>query len=220
MQPIPRRPWHAKFGFALALVPIIGAAALSVSAATIYLAQAKAPVFKKLPKRAPIKVVVPPKTDVQKTLDNIKIPAPVISASASPIPNLKFSSLNLAVPQLPGKGIMKSVAGKRDYNVNASASVTTPDVASMVQGEMPAGTPSGSGGPPAGETGGPPANTPSPAAPSGSAAPTTTAPAGTGSQAPTITAANCAQFSGVPSCSYVTDPSGQTMCNQCKAAGL
>jgi len=32
-------------------------------------------------------------------------------------------------------------------------------------------------------------------------------------------AANCAQFSSVPSCSYVTDPNGRTLCDACKAAG-
>lgn len=32
-------------------------------------------------------------------------------------------------------------------------------------------------------------------------------------------AANCAQFSSVPSCSYVTDPNGRTLCEACKAAG-
>ncbi len=35
-----------------------------------------------------------------------------------------------------------------------------------------------------------------------------------------VNASNCAQFSAVPSCTYVSDPNGQTLCNQCKAAGF
>lgn len=35
-----------------------------------------------------------------------------------------------------------------------------------------------------------------------------------------VNASNCAQFSAVPSCTYVPDPNGQTLCNQCKAAGF
>jgi len=38
-----------------------------------------------------------------------------------------------------------------------------------------------------------------------------------------VNAANCAQFSSIPGaqyCSYVTDPNGRTLCEQCKAAGL
>lgn len=34
-----------------------------------------------------------------------------------------------------------------------------------------------------------------------------------------VNSENCAQFSGVPDCSYVSDPQGRELCEDCKAAG-
>ena len=151
-----------------------------------------------LPKKAPVVKIptTPSKSTIDKSLDGLNVKIPSFDLGSSPIPNLKIAPMNLALPQLPGKGMMKNFTV--DTNVGyTGGGVNIPmpniDVSGMIP-KMPTGIPSG---------------TPNiPTIP-------TTPPA----TAPSIDASSCAQFSGVPSCSYIPDSSGQTMCTQCKAAG-
>jgi hypothetical protein len=41
----------------------------------------------------------------------------------------------------------------------------------------------------------------------------------TGQTGTTPSASSCAQFSGIPSCSYVSDSTGRALCESCKSAG-
>ncbi len=149
-----------------------------------------------LTKKAPIVKIptAPAKSSIDKSLDGLNVRIPTFDLNASPIPNLKIAPLHLAMPQLPGKGMMKN------FTVNTNVGYTgggvhIPMPKIDVDSMMPKNIPS----------------TPTPT-------PTNTPPAG--QSAPSVDAASCAQFSGVPSCSYVPDANGQKMCTQCKSAGF
>jgi len=216
------RELHAKRGFLGLVVPAIATATISLAAAGIYVAAATKPVVKKvLPKKAPIVKIkpVPAKSSADASLDNLKINTPTFVASPSPIPDLKASTLNVPTAQLPGKNMLQGFAVDKNTSYQGGAvQIETPEV--DVNQYMPTNIPTG------------PTNVPTTGAPTTVTTPTTpsTGPTNTptttgggqqtsgGNLAPS--AQNCAQFSGVPSCSYVSDPNGATLCNSCRAAGM
>ena len=208
LKPEPMK-WEMRLGLAMIISMIISGLALGIGAAGIY-AAATTPaktVVKKLPKLK--KIVIPkaaPKTSVQKQLDSIKVNLPALGVSASPMPDLKLAPLNLAIPNVPAKSVMKNFSVDKNVSYNEPVNVPVPDVTSMMQSEM-GGTPPTT----------PPATTPPATTPT---TPSANPPAGGGGNASTPNATNCAQFSGVPACSYVGDPNGQTLCNACRAAGM
>jgi hypothetical protein len=205
--------WEFRLGLAMILAMVISGLALGIGAAGIY--AATTPPFakggvKKLPKLK--KVVIPkatPKTSVQKQLDAIKVSLPTLGVSASPMPDLKLAPLNLAIPKVPAKNVMKSFSVDKNIGYTGTVDLPMPDVGAIVEDKM-----GGSTGAPAGTpTTGQPATTPTSTAPTGGTG-------GSGTNSSTPTAANCAQFSGVPACSYVGDTNGQALCNSCRAAGM
>ncbi|MDD5251629.1 MAG: hypothetical protein PHT12_03265 [Patescibacteria group bacterium] len=157
------------------------------------------------------KLAAPPKlTGVLKELDDLTIDVPVLDLSASPIPDLKLSSLAVLVPELPSRGEFKNLATPVDTAVQPEVNIEIP----ALDIEMPTtGSEGATGGvvaapetgAPTGETGG---------APSGSQG---------GSQSTEVNATNCAQFASMPSvqyCSSVADPNGATLCTSCKNGGF
>lgn len=161
-----------------------------------------------LRKKAPVvkMLAAPPKTAIDKALEGLKTNIPIFDLSSSPIPNIKIAPLNLALPALPGKGLMKNFTVNTNVGYTGGAvKIEAPqiDVSKYIP-QIPTGIPSGI----------PTVTTPTVTTPA-ETTPTVTAPA-----ASTVNVANCAQFSGVPSCSYVGDANGQTLCNQCKTAGF
>lgn len=188
------------------LVSVVGGVFV-VQAATVK----KTPIKKvvAIPKKAPVVKApkMPAKSDIDKSIDGIKVNVPNFDLSASPIPNLKIAPLNLALPQLPGKGMMKNFTVNTNVGYTGGAvNIPTPKIdVSQYMPKMP------------------PVSIPTaPTAPAVPTIPTTpsTQPPSSQNGAPAVNAASCAQFNGIPSCNYVADPSGQTMCNQCKSAGF
>jgi hypothetical protein len=149
-----------------------------------------------LSKKAPI-VKIPKaaaKSAIDKSLDGLNVRIPTFDLNASPIPNLKITPLNLALPQLPGKGMMKNFTINTNVGYTGGAvHIPMPkiDISSMT-----------------------------PKTPTIPTAPVMPAQPSAPSSAPTIDKASCTQFSGVPSCSYIPDTNGQKMCSQCKSAGF
>jgi hypothetical protein len=127
---------------------------------------------------------------------------------------------------------MKSFDVDTDSKANIDSSLPMPviDVNQYVP-VMPT-IPTGAGGAPTGGVVaapggtemGPPSDIPTGAgSPSSGTIPSTSTPPAGEAGAPsnaTANATSCAQFNGIPSCSYVGDPQGATLCNQCKAAGF
>lgn len=129
-------------------------------------------------------------------IDNLSVTAPVFDYSTSTLPELKLSAANPGAPgAVSTSNLFPSLSLDTDFDYSLNLNVALPTVEFDV-------TPAA----PAGET---------PAAPDGEQ------PADGGSQGGTTpSASNCAQFSSVPSCSYVGDPNGKTLCEACKAAGF
>ncbi len=127
-------------------------------------------------------------------LAGIAVAAPSIEMpSASALPGLEVSALNLSSAALPSTGIFRDLSAKTDTSYSYKLDIATPEV----QIDAPA----------------------APAAPSGGS----TGGSGTGGGQTTPSASSCAQFSSMPSaqyCSMVSDPNGQTLCQACKSAGF
>ena len=154
-----------------------------------------------------------PPTDVGKVLDALHVPSTDYDLSSSPIPDLKIEPLNLALPKLPAKDMLKNFTYDKNIGYAGGAvniEMPTIDVSGMIQKNMPTNIPTG--------------NIPSNVQPAPTNIPinnpTVTPPTTEAPAQSQVNAANCAAFKQVPSCSYVGDANGKTLCDQCKAAGL
>lgn len=129
-------------------------------------------------------------------LDALSIEAPRFEApSASVLPALEATALNVSSPSLPGSGIFKDFSANTDASYSYILDIPMPEVKLTIP-EITATTSTGDTGSTGGSTG------------------------GAGSE---VNAANCAQFASMPSaqyCSQVSDPNGKSLCEQCKAAGF
>jgi hypothetical protein len=157
-------------------------------------------------------------------LDSLHITAPSIEMpSSSSLPKLNASALNVSAPNFSGTGLFKNFTTNTSTSYSYKLDIPMP----AVELTIPTITaPPTTAVPPTGTTGGSTGSTGASGAPAGSTGGTgssgSTGTTGQPSQA-TVNAANCAQFSSMPSaqyCSQIPDPNGQTLCQQCKAAGL
>jgi len=126
---------------------------------------------------------------VEQELDGLKVSAPSLDFSVSPLGESGVAPFDLG-EEVSGD-LYSDVSVKTDFSAG-SVSLSQPSVSLTAPTDFNVQAPS----------------TP----PSGGGQ-------GSGGSAPSVDAASCAQFSGVPSCSYVSDPNGQALCSQCKAAG-
>lgn len=177
--------------------------------------------------------------EVETAVGNIGVSVPTLNFSASPVPDLNVSALNVGVPQLQFGGTFSAPAVNTDFSFTPNLDITVPSMSSLnvnlptmptnipanipknipsnIPSNIPTNIPSASqtSAPTgSGTAGGPPANIPSTSSPAGQAG---QAPAGAPSGAPADAGASggCSQFESVPSCSYIGDPNGQAMCKQC-----
>jgi hypothetical protein len=139
----------------------------------------------------------PVEADPEQQLEALDVTAPTLDFSVSPLGDTGVSDFNLGA-DVPKVGF-GNVAVDDDFGYSGDVSLTVPrvNVTAPTEFNVAATTP-------------PPTPTPPPAA---------DPPSGNGGGAPTVSAGTCAQFSAVPSCSYVPDPNGAALCEQCKAAG-
>ena len=110
---------------------------------------------------------------------------------------LRASALNLSSAGLPSTGVFRAFTAKTDTSYSYKLDIAMPNV----QLDVPT----------------------APAAPAGGDTGSSGASSGGGSSQSTPNAANCAQFSAMPSaqyCSAAGDPNGIALCQACKAAGL
>jgi len=116
-------------------------------------------------------------TDVGKSLEDLKVQAPDLEFSLSPLPKLNVSSLNLSFPELPAGGIFSSFPIDTNFSYQGNLNVSVPSVELNIPSQQQQWQPS---------------------------------------------ASNCAAFSAIPSSQYcsMAGASGQTLCEQCKAAGF
>ena len=116
-------------------------------------------------------------TDVGKSLEDLKVQAPDLEFSLSPLPKLNVSSLNLSFPELPAGGIFSSFPIDTNFSYQGNLNVSVPSVELNIPSQQQQWQPS---------------------------------------------ASNCAAFSAIPSSQYcsMAGVSGQTLCEQCKAAGF
>jgi hypothetical protein len=129
------------------------------------------------------------------TVDNLQVTSPDFDFTTSPLPKLNTSSVNVGDLALPSSNLVANAKIDTDFSVDADTDFAVPtlDIQVPTIQQEPANTNTTTGGGTNGSTG--------------------------GTSSPTVNASNCAQFAAVPSCSYVGDSNGQTLCNQCKAAG-
>lgn len=202
-EPTPEQLHNRRLAAAYLFVVVLGVS-FTVYVSTAAVSSSKTTTAK-IPKKAPVtKIPRPPVSEITKKLDAIKIKIPIFDLSSSPVPNLKISPLNLSLPQLPGKGMLENFGVDKDVAYKGGAvEIPIPEV--DVTKYLPTDIP----------TGGAPTEIPTGSAPSSPSVETPSAP-----EQSQVNQSNCAQFSGIPSCSYVGDSNGQTLCNQCKAAGF
>ena len=131
--------------------------------------------------------------EVDKTIEDIGVSIPELNFSASPLPDLNVSSLNVAAPQIPTNNIFSAPSINTDFSYKPNLDISVP--VPSIDFQMPSG----------------PANIPS--APTGLPTGKQTAPA-TGSGQPQV---DCSAFSSVPACSYTGAPgsSAYETCKQC-----
>ena len=142
----------------------------------------------------------PTATPFQDVFDSLQVAAPGFEVpSASALPSLEASALNLSSASLPSTGVFRDFTAQTDTSYSYKLDVAVPEVQLDVPIVTTEPTESGTGSS-GGSTGG---------------------SAGSGSDQGTPSAANCAQFSSIPSgyCSAVGDPNGIALCQACKAAG-
>jgi len=147
------------------------------------------------------------------SVENVGISVPELNFSASPLSDLNVSSLNVGAPQFSFGNIFSAPSVDFDfsYKSNVELSIPSPKIDFELP-SVPSGKPTGQpSSAPSGVPSASSVNTPSPSTPE------------EGKQQSAVNAANCAQFSTMPSaqyCSMVSNSSGKTLCEQCKAAGL
>lgn len=127
---------------------------------------------------------------VGQELDGLKVSAPSLDFSVSPLGESGVSAFDLG--EEVSSDLYDDVSVNTDFSAG-SVSLSQPSVSLSAPTDF---------------------NVQAPSAPASG-----TDQGSSGSSAPSVDAASCAQFSGVPSCSYVSDPNGQALCNQCKSAG-
>jgi hypothetical protein len=135
-------------------------------------------------------------------LAKLKIDVPIISVSASPLPPLQISAMNVGEPSTGVDDSFNNFRGDKNL-VPTAPKPTIPAMPTM--------------------TGRPTAPT-APTGPTATTGPTGGAvPAPTTGGAPTPSTSTCAQFASMPNaglCSMVGDASGQALCQACKSAGF
>lgn len=134
----------------------------------------------------------------EKALDELSIEALAIDMSLSPLPKLNISSFNLSSPQLPSSNIFSGFSINTNFSYTGDLNISAPSV-QLNAPTIPSNIPS-SQQPPSSQSTQPPAQEPS----QGS-----------------VNSANCSAFASIPSSQYcsMAGSSGQTLCEQCKAAG-
>lgn len=181
---------------------VIVAAAILIAGAGAYLIMQKPPVEK----TGEVGI-----NKVGESIEDIGVSVPEFEFSSSPLADLNVSSLNVGAPQFSFNNIFSAPAVDADFSYKSNVEISTPspkidfDMSSIMTGKS-TGQPS----------------IPSGGNPSVPVTETPSTPA-QGEQQGTVNAANCAQFSTMPSaqyCSMVSNSSGKTLCEQCKAAGL
>ncbi len=130
-----------------------------------------------------LKSSVKKSSQTQNAVNDISLSVPSLDFSASPLPDLNTSALNVAVPNIGGGNLFVAPSVDADFSYNPVIDIAAPNVQFSL-----------------------------PSIPQQQ----TTQPSG-----PTINASTCSQFSAIPSgyCS-MAGASGQSLCEQCKAAGL
>ncbi|MFA6322812.1 MAG: hypothetical protein WCX71_05090 [Candidatus Buchananbacteria bacterium] len=129
----------------------------------------------------------------------VTVEAPNFDFKLSPMPTLDISSVNLSAPNMPGNRIFPNFAVDSNFSYTGDTSIATPsftfDVAAPTGMKVPSNIPSA------------PATQDEPAAPD---LPSNQADSQTGST-------DCAQFTAVPSCSYVggAGTPGYEACKKC-----
>lgn len=139
----------------------------------------------------------------ESSLQELKVEAPELDMSLSPLPKLNISSFNLSFPQLPSSNLFPGISVNTDFSYGGNLDISTPSV----QLNLPT-APVSSPSQPTGQQ--PSQQTPSQQEPSQET-----------SQQGAVNATNCAAFSAIPSSQYcsMAGSSGQDLCEQCKAAG-
>lgn len=137
-------------------------------------------------------VGTPETATAEDALDDLSISAPDLDFSVSPLGELGLSAFDLGTDM--SGDLFGNVRVSSDFGYGGGVTLSTPDVELSAPTDI---------------------NIQAPAQP---AAPPEQPPGGQ-SGPPQVSPGACAQFSSVPSCSYVSDPNGQDLCNQCKAAG-
>lgn len=142
--------------------------------------------------------------EIENTVSDIGASVPSLDFSASPLPDLNVSSLNVAAAAPKTSNIFSAPRVDTDFSFKSpNLDIKVPSVsAADLNFTMPT-IPTGVSQPSA-PTGGAPASIPQGEAPS------------SGSGAPAV---DCGQFNSMPDasyCSMVPDPNGQAACKKCK----
>src|SRR3989338_4633644 len=76
-------------------------------------------------------------TDVGKSLEDLKVQAPDLEFSFSPLPKLNVSSLNLSFPELPAGGIFSSFPIDTNFSYQGNLNVSVPSVELKIPTQTP-----------------------------------------------------------------------------------
>ncbi len=138
--------------------------------------------------------------EVETNIGDISASIPSLDFSASPLPDLNVSSLNVGVVQSNTKNIFSAPNVNTNFSFQTNLDIKVPSVsASDLNFQMPSAP-----------TNNQPGNTnvgsPDSAPQGGGTQPSA------GASQPSV---DCSQFAQVPSCSYISDPNGQAACKKC-----
>lgn len=133
--------------------------------------------------------------EAAKAVDELRVEAPAFDLSLSPLPSLNSSALNVSSPNLPASGIFPNFSVNSDFSYGGSTAISSPTV--KLDYTPPAPKQEQSGGQQEQQQDG-----------------------GQQQSQSQVNQANCAQFSSIPSSQYCyMSGAGQSLCEQCKAAG-
>lgn len=136
--------------------------------------------------------------EVETVVSDIGASVPSLDFSASPVPNLNISSLNVGVAQSNASNIFSAPSVNTDFSYQPNLDIKFPSVsASALNFQMPSASSTA-------PTSNPNGGTSAPVTQGGETPPSS----GTGQQS-----VDCSMFASVPSCSMTG--SGEAMCKQC-----
>lgn len=133
--------------------------------------------------------------EAAESIEKLKVESPAFDLSLSPLPSLNSSALNVSSLNLPASGIFPNFSVNSDFSYGGSTMISSPTV--KLDYTPPASEQEQGGGQQEEQQGG-----------------------GQQQSQSQVNQTNCAQFNSIPSSQYCyMTGTGQSLCEQCKAAG-